>query len=285
MNLYHLLLATLSFSYTASATAERTANLREVAANDDPSTSDAPPSSSVAPPTHKQIQTVDKPQCALDLASLNRGDVQMELPGGKVGFETFPNCTTVFSSKFLDEIGVDHSTCIMSVPQLAKAAFMINRLSEYMPQEALDYLEYLKGPLTTGRAGMITCEVSAGYFSQTHAVKAWRPYTMTEGWHYLTFTDCNDDGWLGFGEGGTANVDIKYKGKFGFATPSQHSRGGSRFVSMVSTSYNIGNVGEEATDACCSPEPGVARDCSAVQAMIDSFDLSSIDRARLAVNR
>ncbi len=273
MKLYHfaLALATLSFSYTASA--EGRENLREITASD-LSTSDAPPSSSVAATKHQQV--VDKPQCALEVASLNRGDVQMELPGGKVGFETFPNCTTIFSSKFLDEIGVDHSTCIMSVPQLTKAAFAISRLSEYMPKEALDYLEYLKGPLTTGRAGMITCEVSAGHFSQTHAVKAWRPYAMTEGWHYLTFTDCNDDGWLGFGQGGPVDVDIRYKGKLGHA--SQNTGGGSKFISMVSTSYNIGNVGERATNTCCSPDPGVARDCTAVKAMIDGFDLSSINK-------
>ncbi len=274
MNIYHLLLLALSFSYTASA--ERRTNLRDVAASD-LSTSDTPPSSSVAVTTHKQTQPIDKPQCALDVASLNPGDVQMELPGGKVGFEKFPNCTTIFSSKFLDEIGVDHSTCIMSVPQLTKAAFTISRFREYMPQEALDYLEYLKGPLTTGRAGMITCEVSAGYFSQTHAVKAWRPYAITEGWHYLTYTDCNDDGWIGFGQGGAVDVDLRYKGKLGYSSPSRNSQGESKTISMVSTSYNIGNVGEEATNACCSPEPGVERDCSAVKAMVDGFDLSSIE--------
>jgi len=101
---------------------------------------------------------------------------------------------------------------------------------------------------------------------------------MTEGWHYLTFTDCNDDGWVGFGQDETVDVDIKYKGKLGYASPSQSSRGGSKFMSMVSTSYNIGNVGEQATNACCSPEPGVARDCSAVHAMIVSFDLSSVEK-------
>eukprot|EP00985_Skeletonema_marinoi_P018828 scaffold10658_cov101-Skeletonema_marinoi.AAC.8 len=150
-----------------TASAERTLNLREVAAND-LSTSDAPPSSSEAAPNHQQ--TTDKPQCALDVASLNRGDVQIELPGGTVGFETFPNCKTIFSSEFLEELGVDDSTCIMSVAQLTKASFTISRFREYMPKEALDYLEYLKGPLTTGRAGTITCEVSTGQFSKTHAL-------------------------------------------------------------------------------------------------------------------
>ncbi len=130
MNLYHFVLVALSFSYTASA--DRRAKLREVAASD-LSTSDASPSLTVAAPDHQQLQTMNKPQCALDVASLNRGDVQMELPGGKVGFEKFPNCTTIFSSKFLDEIGVDHSTCIMSVPQLTKAAFTISRFRDYMP--------------------------------------------------------------------------------------------------------------------------------------------------------
>eukprot|EP00985_Skeletonema_marinoi_P018827 scaffold10658_cov101-Skeletonema_marinoi.AAC.7 len=67
---------------------------------------------------------------------------------------------------------------------------------------------------------------------------------MTEGWHYLTYTDCNDDGWIGFGgQDGTVDIDMKYKGKLGYASKS--SRGGSKFVSMVSASYNIGNVGEE----------------------------------------
>jgi len=275
MKIYHFVLLTLSFSCSASA--ERTLNLREVAAND-LSTSDAPPSSSEAAPNHQQ--TTDKPQCALDVASLNRGDVQIELPGGTVGFETFPNCKTIFSSEFLEELGVDDSTCIMSVAQLTKASFTISRFREYMPKEALDYLEYLKGPLTTGRAGTITCEVSTGQFSKTHALKAWRPYTMTEGWHYLTYTDCNDDGWIGFGgQDGTVDIDMKYKGKLGYASKS--SRGGSKFVSMVSASYNIGNVGEAATNACCSPEPGVARDCSAVHTMIDSFDLSSVNKDSL----
>ena len=108
---------------------------------------------------------------------------------------------------------------------------------------------------------------------------------MTEGWHYLTFTDCNDDGWLGFGQGGPVDVDIRYKGKLGYASPSQNSRDEGEIISMVSTSYSIGNVGERATTACCSPEPGVARDCSAVQAMIHGFDLSSIEKAELAVKR
>lgn len=267
------MLAALSFSYTASA--DRIANLREVAASDR-STSDATPSLSMEASSHQQIKTMTKPQCALDVASLNPGDVQMELPGGKVGFEKFPNCTTIFSSKFLDEIGVEHSTCIMSVPQLTKAAFTISRFHDYMPKEALDYLEYLKGPLTTGRAGMVMCEVSTGYISQTHAVKAWRPYTMAKGWHYLTYTECNDDGWLGFGQGEIVDVDIRYKGKLAYSSPSKSTQGESEIISMVSTSYNIGNVGEKATNACCSPEPGVSRDCSAVQAMIEGFDLSSI---------
>uniref|UniRef100_A0A6U3SVE5 Uncharacterized protein n=1 Tax=Skeletonema marinoi TaxID=267567 RepID=A0A6U3SVE5_9STRA len=271
MHIYHFVLAALSFSCGASAAAGKTMDLREVAAND--------LSASEAAPNHQQA--ADKSQCALDVASLNRGDVQIELPGGKIGFETFPNCTTIFSPKFLDEIGVDHSTCIMSVPQLTKASFTISRFREFMPKEALDYLEYLKGPLTTGRAGTITCEVSTGQFSKTHALKAWRPYTMTEGWQYLTFTDCNDDGWVGFGQGGSVDVDIKYKGKIGYASPSQSSQGGNNFISMVSTSYHVGNVGEEATNACCSPEPGVARDCSAVHTMIESFDLSSVNKDSL----
>ena len=101
---------------------------------------------------------------------------------------------------------------------------------------------------------------------------------MTEGWQYLTFTDCNDDGWVGFGQGGSVDVDIKYKRKIGYASPSQSSQGGNNFISMVSTSYHVGNAGEEATNACCSPEPGVARDCSAVHDMIDGFDLSSVDK-------
>eukprot|EP00985_Skeletonema_marinoi_P033510 scaffold41507_cov292-Skeletonema_marinoi.AAC.1 len=71
---------------------------------------------------------------------------------------------------------------------------------------------------------------------------------MTEGWQYLTFTDCNDDGWVGFGQGGSVDVDIKYKGKIGYASPSQNE--------LIFTSYHVGNVGEEATNACCSPEPG-----------------------------
>jgi len=275
MHIYHFVLAILSFSCTAAA--GKTLNLRKVAAND-PTTSDVPSSSSVTAPNPNHQQAIDKPQCALEVASLNRGDVQIELPGGKVGFEKFPNCTTIFSLKFLADIGVDHSTCIMSVPQLTKASFHMSRFREYMPKEALDYLEYLKGPITTGRAGMVTCEVPSGQFSKMHAVKAWRPYTMTEGWHYLTYTDCNDDGWVGSGQGGTVDVDIKYKGKLGHASPSHSSRGGHELISMVSTSYHVGNVGDEATNACCSPEPGVARDCSAVHAMIDNFDLSSVDK-------
>mmetsp|Transcript_4648 Transcript_4648/g.9688 ORF Transcript_4648/g.9688 Transcript_4648/m.9688 type:complete len:279 (+) Transcript_4648:95-931(+) len=276
MKIYHFVLVLASFSCTAAA--GKTTNLRKAEAND-LSASDTPPCSLGTSPTNQQ--TIEKPQCAFNVASLNRGDVQIELPGGKVGFETFPNCTTIFSPKFLDELGVDHSTCIMSVAQLTKASFTISRLglAAYMPKEALDYLEYLKGPLTTGRAGMITCEVSTGQFSKTRAaIKAWRPYKMTEGWHYLTFTDCNDDGWVGFGQDETVDVDIIYQGKLGYASPSQSSRGGSKFMSMVSTSYNIGNVGEQATNACCSPEPGVARDCSAVHAMIVSFDLSSVEK-------
>ena len=269
MHIYHFVLAALSFSCGASAAAGKTMDLREVAANDLSTTSYAPTKSGTAP-NHQQA--TDKPQCALDVASLNRGDVQIELPGGKIGFETFPNCTTVFSPKFLHELGVDHSTCIMSVPQLTKASFHMSRFREYMPKEALDYLEYLRA-LTKGRAGMITCEVSAGQFSKMHALKAWRPYTMTEGWQYLTFTDCNDDGWVGFGQGGSVDVDIKYKGKIGYASPSQNE--------LIFTSYHVGNVGEEATNACCSPEPGVARDCSVVHDMIDGFDLSSVDKGSL----
>jgi len=271
MKVHHFMLATVSFSSTAAV--EKTLNLRGIAANNLSILDTSPPSSGTSP---NYQQTSDKPQCALDVASLNRGDVQIELPG-KVGFETFPNCTTLFSAEFLDELGVDKSTCIMSMPQLTKAGFAISRFAEYMPKEALDLA--LKGRLTTGRAGMLTCDVSTGEsFSKAYSLKAWRPYKMTEGWHYFTLTDCNDDGWVGFGLGrdGTVDIDLKYKGKLGYA--SQNSRGGSEFISIVSPSYNIGNVGEEATKACCSPEPGVAWDCSAVHAMIDSFDLSSVDR-------
>eukprot|EP00984_Skeletonema_dohrnii_P030307 scaffold21699_cov82-Skeletonema_dohrnii-CCMP3373.AAC.1 len=78
MHIYHFVLVTFSFSCGASAAAGNTLDLREVAAND-LSTSDAvSQSSSGAAPNHQQA--TDKPQCALDVASLNRGDVQIELP-------------------------------------------------------------------------------------------------------------------------------------------------------------------------------------------------------------
>eukprot|EP00984_Skeletonema_dohrnii_P008370 scaffold3068_cov77-Skeletonema_dohrnii-CCMP3373.AAC.1 len=61
MHIYHFVLAILSFSCTAAA--GKTLNLRKVAAND-PTTSDVPSSSSVTAPNHQQ--TIDKPQCALE---------------------------------------------------------------------------------------------------------------------------------------------------------------------------------------------------------------------------
>lgn len=275
MKTYHFSkLATIPLSLLfATNTAAKTINLRGIAKDISTSDETSPASSSWAVPSQ---QTSDKPQCALDVASLNPGDVQIELPG-KVGFESFPNCTSTFPPEYLDEMGVDPNTCIMSVPQLIKASeYVISNFAKYMPQESLDMLKYWKGTLSTERAGMITCDVSTGQPSTSYSLKAWRPYHMTEGWHYFTMEECNENGWSGFGQDETVDINMKFNGKIGYA--SQNSRAGEQFISIVSASYNIGNVGEEATKACCAPAPGVSRDCSAVHAMIDNFDLSSIDK-------
>jgi len=66
---------------TLSAAAGKTTNLRKAEAND-LSASDTPPCSLGTASINQQ--TIEKPQCAFDVASLNRGDVQIELPGGKV---------------------------------------------------------------------------------------------------------------------------------------------------------------------------------------------------------
>ena len=75
MKIYHFVLALAS-----TAAAGKTTNLRKAEAND-LSASDTPCSLGTAPINQ---QTIEKPQCAFDVASLNRGDVQIELPGGNV---------------------------------------------------------------------------------------------------------------------------------------------------------------------------------------------------------